>query len=449
MQVVEFYAPWCGHCQNLKPAYEKAAKNLAGLAKVAAVNCDDESNKPLCGQFGVQGFPTLKIVRPGKKPGKPVVEDYQGPREAKAIVDAVSDKITNHVKRLKADTLDAWVEEGTRPKAILFTEKGTTAPLVKALAIDFLGAIDFAQVRNKETAAVNKYEVDRFPTIVLLQGDNVSKYDGEISKEALSTFLSQAASPNPDPAPKKAKAKSTSTKKPKSASASASASSAFSKASEDHKSSDFEDYLEHASTVVLDDPAPSDSPLPFVENKQKPMVVPDVAPPLPTLEASSDLRAKCLQADSSHCVLILLPSKADGEADYAGVAADALSGFATVEEKYKKRKANIFPAYAVPSQNEGAGIIRQALDLNSGAEVDVVVINMKKGWAKKYSKTSFDTKNIESFMDDIRFGEGTKQKLPADFFAEANLAAEPTVPQDTGAHSTEAATESVPTHGEL
>ena len=80
--IVEFYAPWCGHCQSLKPAFEKAAKSLSGLAKVAAVNCDEEANKPLCGQMGVQGFPTLKIVRPGKKAGKPLVEDYQGARSA-------------------------------------------------------------------------------------------------------------------------------------------------------------------------------------------------------------------------------------------------------------------------------------------------------------------------------------------------------------------------------
>lgn len=329
---------------------------------------------------------------------------------------------------MKADTLDAWIEDGFQLKAILFSEKGTTAPLVKALAIDFLGSVEFAQVRSKETAAVDKYEITQFPTIVLLSGDGkvVAKYDGEINKESLTRFLSQVAAPNPDPAPKKAK--SSATKKSKNASAS----SAFSKASEAHRSSDFEDYLEHASTVVLDDDTPSDSPLPKVEPKERPMAVPDVPPPLPTLTTADELRSACLQPSSHHCVLVLLPRLDDAEAQYIGNAAEALSGFAAVEDKYSKRKANIFPAYAVPASNGDAAVMRQALNLKPDTDADVVVVNMKKGWAKKYTKSIFDPKSIEDFMEDIKFGEGTKQKISTDLFTQADSAeAKTSQPVDT------------------
>jgi protein disulfide-isomerase A6 len=141
-----FYAPWCGHCKNLKPAFETAAKSLAGIAKVAAVNCDEEMNKPFCGQMGVQGFPTLKLVRPSKKPGKPTVEDYQGPRSAKGIVDAVKDKVPNIVKRVHDKNLDEWLQENKdTPKAILFSDKGIVSATVRALAIDFAGIVSVAQ----------------------------------------------------------------------------------------------------------------------------------------------------------------------------------------------------------------------------------------------------------------------------------------------------------------
>lgn len=152
----------------------------------------------------------MKIVKPGKKAGKPIVEDYQGARSAKAIVDAVVDKIPNHVKRLKDDDYQDWLEDGDGAKAILFSDKGTTSALLKAIAIDFLGAINVAQIRDKEKEAVEVFNVDKFPTLVLLPGDGKDPvtYDGEMKKDDLVKFLSKAADPNPDPPPKKAKSSS-------------------------------------------------------------------------------------------------------------------------------------------------------------------------------------------------------------------------------------------------
>lgn len=82
--IVEFYAPWCGHCKNLAPEYVKAATTLKGVAKVGAVDCDNAENKPLCSKYGVRGFPSLKYFAI-KKGG----EDYHGGRTASAIVDGV------------------------------------------------------------------------------------------------------------------------------------------------------------------------------------------------------------------------------------------------------------------------------------------------------------------------------------------------------------------------
>lgn len=79
--LIEFYAPWCGHCQALTQDWKKTASALKGIVKVGAVNADE--HKGLGGQYGVQGFPTIKFF--GDDKYKPL--DYQNQRTASAIVD--------------------------------------------------------------------------------------------------------------------------------------------------------------------------------------------------------------------------------------------------------------------------------------------------------------------------------------------------------------------------
>jgi protein disulfide isomerase len=89
--LVEFYAPWCGHCKTLEPKYDEAAKILAEdketAGKIFIAKLDATEAKKAAGKFGVSGFPTLKLLRNGE-----AQEDYKGDREAQAIVDYMKKK---------------------------------------------------------------------------------------------------------------------------------------------------------------------------------------------------------------------------------------------------------------------------------------------------------------------------------------------------------------------
>lgn len=406
----------CGHCQSLKPAFEKAAKSLTGLAKVAAVNCDEDANKPFCGSMGVQGFPTLKIVKPGKKPGKPFVEDYRGERTAKAIVDAVVDKIPNHVKRLKDDDFQDWLEEGNGPKAILFSDKGTTSATLKAIAVDFLGVLNVAQIRESAKQAIEVFNIEKFPTLLLLPGDDKDAvtYNGGMKKDAMVEFLSQAASPNPDPAPKKAKS-SSSSKSDKSKASKASAS--FAKASKSQASAQAKtDKASQTAETLEDESQPTQSPDPQVatEDSQKPVKLPEIAPPIPSLDDTLPLQHKCLNTKAGTCILALLPQESDPSED----GLQAIASLSEIHHKHAAAKRNLFPFYQLPASNPHASTLRSKLQLR-GSGVDLVAINGKRGWYKHYTQPRFGQVDVEAWIDGIRMGEGdAKQSVPEGLIVE-------------------------------
>jgi len=85
--IVEFYAPWCGHCQSFAPEYAKAAKAMKGLVKVGAVDMDQHQS--VGAPYNVRGFPTVKVFGNDKK--NPT--DFQGARSAAALVDKAMDEV--------------------------------------------------------------------------------------------------------------------------------------------------------------------------------------------------------------------------------------------------------------------------------------------------------------------------------------------------------------------
>ncbi|SCU87633.1 LAFA_0E07910g1_1 [Lachancea sp. 'fantastica'] len=165
--LVEFYAPWCGYCQQLTGIMKKAAKNLDGIVQVASVNCDEAKNKQLCAQHRVEGFPTLMVFRPPKfdlnkdaadRPllGNHASEVYKGERKLKPLVDFCVSRVKNYVTRIQrveklVDLLSK--NENSRLKAILFSKKDKISPLYKSLALDWLGIIDYHIFLNSKLHA--------------------------------------------------------------------------------------------------------------------------------------------------------------------------------------------------------------------------------------------------------------------------------------------------------
>ncbi|KAL0115983.1 hypothetical protein PUN28_011096 [Cardiocondyla obscurior] len=202
--VVEFYAPWCGHCQQLIPEYDKAATALKGVVKVGAVNADE--HKSLGSKYGVRGFPTIKIFGLDKKP-----EEYNGPRNAAGIVDAALNAASQKVRKILGgkssggesksskdskdvieltdenfdktvlNSEDMWLVEFYAPWCghckNLAPEWATAASELKGKVK--LGALD----ATVNTLKASKYEIKGYPTIKFFapgkkDADSMQDYDG-------------------------------------------------------------------------------------------------------------------------------------------------------------------------------------------------------------------------------------------------------------------------------
>ncbi|KAF8391611.1 hypothetical protein HHK36_023917 [Tetracentron sinense] len=232
--LVEFFAPWCGHCQSLTPTWEKAATVLKGVATIAALDAD--AHKSLAQEYGIRGFPTIKVFLPGKPP-----VDYQGARDVKPIAEFALQQI----KALLKERLDGKAAGGSSEKsepsasvelnsrnfdelvlkskelwiveffAPCFIDK--RYPISSFLGVDTVriwllsgkkasknlkGKVKLGQVDcDTEKSLMSRFNVQGFPTILVFGADKESPfpYEGARSASAIESFALQQLETNISP----------------------------------------------------------------------------------------------------------------------------------------------------------------------------------------------------------------------------------------------------------
>ena len=180
--LIEFYAPWCGHCKKLKPTMERLASELDGFVRVGAVNCERE--KSVCAMEGVSGYPTIVMKRSG------VTTTYDGERDASSIRAWALDQLPVRVQNLrKPESLASFLSGGCgsdRACVVFFSDAIETPAWLKVAAHALKDRVAVAEARSRNDAIATQLDVDAFPALLVAcegDGDWTVRYDGELTHE--------------------------------------------------------------------------------------------------------------------------------------------------------------------------------------------------------------------------------------------------------------------------
>ncbi|KAF2748636.1 thioredoxin-like protein [Sporormia fimetaria CBS 119925] len=167
---IKFYAPWCHHCQAMRPNWEAMARAMKGHINIGEVNCDAE--KKLCKDVGVRAYPTLLFFRGAES------TEYNGLRGVGDLI-AYAEK-TALVSQGIPDVDLAAFEELEKTEEVIFVffyDHATTSEDFMALDRLTINLIDKAKlVKTNDKEMVNRFKISTWPRFMVSRDGKPSYY---------------------------------------------------------------------------------------------------------------------------------------------------------------------------------------------------------------------------------------------------------------------------------
>ncbi|KAH0460429.1 hypothetical protein IEQ34_011092 [Dendrobium chrysotoxum] len=186
--LVDFYAPWCGHCKRLSPVLDAVAPVLANLNQpIVIAKIDADKYRKLASKHEIDGFPTLKLFVHG------IPIEYTGPRKPELLIRFLKKYVAPDVSVLKSDSaVYNFVDEAGKHFPI-FIGFGLDESLIAEYGKTYKQKAWFAVADDVSEEVMVAYDFDKTPALVAIHPsyNEQSVFYGPFEGEFLEDFIRQ------------------------------------------------------------------------------------------------------------------------------------------------------------------------------------------------------------------------------------------------------------------
>jgi len=183
---IMFHAPWCGHCKKFGPTWEEFAQKMKNKMNIGKVDCT--AYQDICNQYGVTGYPTLKII------GQHEINDFKGIRRMEDLEKFVEGYISSGISVAKSETIRESMKSN---EVVFFLYYDYANPNVEEMKV-FINVVNELNIMSAkiyltpDEELMTSFNIEAGTTGIVVSRDfgrGFYKYEGNYNYEELTPWV--------------------------------------------------------------------------------------------------------------------------------------------------------------------------------------------------------------------------------------------------------------------